>query len=72
MDHASTEFIGEDVKDAISCLSPETKFDRRLNLNLVSFHFSYGSDDRGALIDITLEADTAVGGVAFRVAANGY
>ena len=72
MEHGSTEFPGADVKDAISCLSRKTQFDRRLSLNLASFHFSYGSDNRGALIDITFTADPVVGGMAFRVAADRY
>lgn len=72
MEHGSTEFTGVDVKDAVSCLSRKTQFDRRLSLNLASFHFSYGSDNRGALIDITFTTDPVVGGMAFRMVADGY
>jgi hypothetical protein len=72
MEYGSTEFTGADVKDAVSCLSRKTKFDRRLSLYLASFHFSYGSDDRGALIDITFKEDPIVGGMAFRLVADGY
>ena len=72
MEYGSTEFTGADVKDAVSCLSRKTRFDRRLSLNLASFHFSYGSDDRGALIDITFKEDPGVGGMAFRLVADGY
>lgn len=72
MEHGSTEFTGADVKDAISCLSRKTKFDPRLNLNEALFSFSYGSEDRGALIDVSFKADPAVGGMAFRLVADGY
>ncbi|RYG58509.1 MAG: hypothetical protein EON60_13015 [Alphaproteobacteria bacterium] len=72
MEYGSTEFTGADVKAAVSCLSRKTKFDRRLSLYLASFHFSYGSDDRGALIDITFKEDPIVGGMAFRLVADGY
>jgi hypothetical protein len=72
MEHGSTEFTGADVKDAVSCLSRKTRFDRRLSLNLASFHFSYGSDNRGALVDITFKDDPIVGGMAFRMVADGY
>jgi hypothetical protein len=72
MEYGSTEFTGVDVKDAVSCLSRKTKFDPRLSLNEADFHFSYGSENRGALIDITLKGDPAVGGMAFRLAADGY
>jgi hypothetical protein len=72
MDHGSTEFTGVDVKDTVACLSPKTKFDRGLSLNLASFNFSYGSDNRGALIDITFKDDPVAGGMAFKVVADGY
>jgi hypothetical protein len=72
MEHGSTEFTGVDVKDAVSCLSPKTRFDARLSLNEANFHFSYGSENRGALIDVTFKEDAAVGGMAFRLAADGY
>ena len=72
MEYGSTEFTGEVVKDAVSCLSRKTRFDRRLSLNLANFHFSYGSDKRGALVDITFKDDPVIGGMAFRVVADGY
>ena len=72
MEYGSTEFTGEVVKDAVFCLSRKTRFDRRLSLNLASFHFSYGSDNRGALVDITFKDDPVIGGMAFRVVADGY
>ena len=72
MEYGSTEFTGADVKDAVSCLSRKTKFDRDLNLNEAFFSFSYGSDNRGALIDVSFKPDATVGGVAFRLVADGY
>ena len=72
MEHGSTEFSGVTVKEAISCLSRGTKFDPGLRLSEGEFSFSYGSEDRGALIDITLHEDPAVGGMVFRLAAEGY
>jgi hypothetical protein len=72
MEYGSTEFTGADVKDAVSCLSRKTKFDRDLNLNEAFFSFSYGSDNRGALIDVSFKPDATVGGMAFRLVAEGY
>lgn len=72
MEHGSTEFTGVDVKDAVLCLSRKTRFDPRLSLNAADFSFSYGSDNRGALIDVTFNKDTVVGGMAFRLVADGY
>jgi hypothetical protein len=72
MEYGSTEFTGANVKDAVSCLSPQTVFDRRLNLNEADFHFNYGSENRGSLIDVTFKADPVVGGMVFRLAADGH
>lgn len=72
MEYGSTEFTGADVKEAVSCLSRKTKFDRRLNLNEALFSFSYGSENRGVLIDVSFKPDATVGGMAFRLVANGY
>jgi hypothetical protein len=72
MDHGSTEFAGTNVKDAVSCLSHRTRFDSRLSLNEADFSLSYGSESRGATIDVTLKEDAEVGGMAFRVVAHGY
>lgn len=72
MEHGSIELTQVDVKDAVSCLSQKTKFDPRLSLNEADFHFSYGSENRGALIDITFKADSVVGGTVFRLVAEGY
>jgi len=43
-----------------------------MQLHNASFSFSYGSDHRGALIDITLNEDKEIGGMAFRLEADGY
>jgi hypothetical protein len=72
VEHGSTEFAGANVKDAISCLSKKTQFAPLMQLDSGAFSFSYGSDNRGALIDITLQQDAEVGGMAFRLEADGY
>jgi hypothetical protein len=72
MEHGSTEFTGVNVKDAVSCLSRKTAFDPRLSLNKMDVSFRYGSDSRGALVDITLNDDSEFGGMAFRLVADGY
>jgi len=72
MKSSSTEFSGVNVQDAITCLSKKTRFAPLTQFNYGSFSFSYGSDNRGALIDVTLQKDEKIGGMAFRLAANGY
>jgi hypothetical protein len=72
MENSAIEFAGVNVKDAITCLSKKTRFAPSMNLNYGSFSFQYGSDNQGALIDITLQYDEKIGGKAFRLAADGY
>ena len=72
VEHGSTEFTWINVKDTISCLSGKTKFDPALRLNSGEFRFSYGSEHRGAWIDISFQEDQEVGGMAFRLTADGY
>ncbi len=72
MKHGATEFSDSNVKEAVACLSRKTRFAPGLALNYGAFSFSYGSDHRGALIDITFAEDEQVGGMAFRLQAAGY
>jgi ribosomal protein L37E len=72
MEHGYTEFADINVKNSISCLSKKTKFAPMLSLNGGEFSFSYGSDNKGALIDITFKEDPEIGGMVFRVVADGY
>jgi hypothetical protein len=72
IEHGPTEFSDITVKDSISCLSRKTKFDGQLNINSGEFSFSYGSENRGALIEIYFAEDKVVGGDAFRLVADGY
>ena len=72
MEGGSTEFSGINVQDAITCLSKKTRFAPLMQLNYGSFSFSYGSDNRGALIDVTLREDENIGGMAFKLVADGY
>ena len=70
--HGSTEFPGTNARSAISCLSRDTRFAPRLSLHAIAVSFSYGTDDRGSLVDISLAEDDAVGGMALTITAVGY
>ena len=72
MEHGYIEFSDGDVKDAVTCLSRKTKFDPRLSINVAEFSFSYGSANRGSQITITYKPDPMIGGMAFRLVADGY
>ena len=71
MEHASVEFAGYNVIAALTCLSPETQFSG-VQLHHGSFSLSFGTDDRGSLIDIELYEDAQVGGMAFHISVDGY
>ncbi|HEU4653187.1 MAG TPA: hypothetical protein VFS47_04335, partial [Steroidobacteraceae bacterium] len=47
MEHGAVEFAGNNVKDAVRCLSPKTDFAPQFVLHLASFSFSVGSENRG-------------------------
>lgn len=72
MEQGSVEFAGNNVKDALACLSPQTRFAPEVALHRASFSFGVGTDDRGALLEIDFYPDEEVGGMAFKVVADGY
>lgn len=72
MQYGAVEFAGNNVERAVSCLSPDTRFAENMNLGKAQFHFSYGTEDRGAIIDISFDEDTALNAMALRVTADGY
>lgn len=72
MKHTSVEFTSVAVKEAISCLSPNSNFDAQLTINSGSFSVSYGTQERGSIVDFTFSEDSTVGGMALKLAVNGY
>ena len=72
MESGAVEFAGNNVKEAVACLSPKTHFAPQLALHRASFSFNVGSDNRGANIKVDFYEDSELGGMAFRVAADGY
>jgi hypothetical protein len=72
MEHASAEFTRISLKKTISCLSPNSKFDDQLTIDSGVFSITYGTQERGALVDITFNDDDKVGGKAFKLVVNGY
>jgi len=72
MENASAEFTSTAVKETISCLSPNSHFDTQLTIKSGSFSVSYGTQERGSIVDITFREDSKVGGIAFKLAVSGY
>lgn len=72
MEHGSIEFAQSDVKNAVSCFLRGTRFGQGLSLEHIGVQFTHGSDSRGAMVGITFEEDTDIGGMAFQLVAEGY
>jgi hypothetical protein len=72
MEHGAVEFAGNNVKEALSCLSPRTRFAPSLGLQRASFSLPIGTQDRGSLVELEFYEDPEIGGMAFKVSADGY
>lgn len=72
MEHGSIEFTGVVVKQMVSCLSKQSRFDPSLTIHEADFSFSYDGKNGHALIDLTFREDSQVGGKALRLIANRY
>jgi len=68
MEHGSVEFAENNVKQALGCLSPETRLAPTLRLRRASFSLSIGR----SLVELEFYEDPAIGGMAFKVSADGY
>jgi hypothetical protein len=72
MEHGATEFSGNNAKSAIGCLSTKTRFAAGTELHSINFSLTFGGDDRGSLVDITLQEDKELGGMVLSITADGY
>jgi hypothetical protein len=72
MEHGAVEFSGNNAKAVVSCLSPKTRFAPKLLLDQITLSLSYGTEDRGANIDISLLGDEKLGGMVLTIEARGY
>ena len=72
MKNSSTEFSGINFKNILLCLDPKTKIDSDVYFNMASVSFSFGTDSRGALIELSLEKDENIGGMVLKLEADGY
>jgi hypothetical protein len=71
MEHGSVEFADGNFKQAVNCLSKESRLEGVWFESAV-LSLNYGTEDRGANVDIELAEDPEVGGMVLRVTANGY
>ena len=71
--NTDVEFAGNNVKRALLCLSPGTRFGPHyLLLESAEFHLSYGTQHRGSNVTLTFGADIKIGGTVFIITAEGY
>jgi hypothetical protein len=69
---ASVEWPGNSVERALACLSPGTRFAKRVDMQQGVFSLSYGSGERGSRLKLVFGEDPSLGGMAFQIVADGY
>ena len=72
MESGAVEFAGNNATRAVSCLSNDTHFANRIQLDQGSFRFNYGTDNRGANVTVSYLEDETLGAMALHVIADGY
>jgi hypothetical protein len=70
--NSSTEFAGYDAKRILNCLAPKPGIAAELEIHSGSFSTTFGSPNRGALVDLELAPDKERGEMALRLQADGY
>jgi hypothetical protein len=72
MEHSATEFPGNTAKAAIACLSSKTRFASQSQLHAIALSVTYGTDERGDNVDISLTEDNELGGMVLSITVTGY
>ena len=72
MEHGAVEFSDLNLKDAVTCLARNTQLDSKLSFENALMSLTYGTDDRGAHVDLEYVEDPRVGGMVLKVTAAGY
>ena len=72
VESGAVEFSGNNAMRAVSCLSKDTHFAKRMKLDQGSFSFDYGTASHGAIVKVTFAEDATLGAMALHVTADGY
>jgi len=72
MKNSSTEFAGYNAKRILNCLSPKPGIAENLQIQSGSFSTSFGSPNRGALVDLQVVPDKEPGEMVLRLQVDGY
>ena len=71
MEHGAVEFSATNAQRVLLCLAPEMQFGS-VRLEHGAFSLSYGTELRGGAVTVEYGEDQSMGGMALRVAADGY
>ena len=71
MESGAVEFSGVNAMSAIECLSPKSHFANG-RLHAISYALRFGTDDRGAHVDIDYYRDEQLGAMVLSIKADGY
>lgn len=69
---SSTEFAGYNAKRILNCLAPRPGISEALDIHSGSFSTTFGSPNRGALVDLELAPDEGHGEMTLLLKADGY
>lgn len=72
IEHSSAEFAGENAKRILNCLSPAQPVRKDLRINSGSFTTSFGSEERGVVVNLDVLPDKEPGEMVLRLEALGY
>lgn len=72
MEHSSTEFAGYNAKRILNCLASAPGIGQDVDIHSGSFSTTFGSPDRGALVDLDFLPDKEAGEMVLRLQADGY
>jgi len=72
MEHGPVEFSDWNLMAAVTCLSRKTRLDPKLSFGSATISLTYGTDDRGANVELEYVEDPQVGGMVLKVTAAGY
>ena len=72
MERGSVEVSGNNGERALMCLSPGTRFARRIDMLRGAFSFKYGTEERGSNVKLLFDEDLQLGGMALQIVADGY
>ncbi|WP_313455807.1 hypothetical protein [Stenotrophomonas sp.] len=72
IEHSSTEFAGANAKRILNCLASKPAIGKHLDIHSGSFATTFGSQDRGVLVNLDLLPDKEPGEMVLRLQVLGY